>query len=143
MAERSKLRELVIGAGDQELSTCLEMLPPWLRARLRRKDTSAGTTCSPVQNRSPSARWRRSCRRVCGREIQFVDVPDAAAREAMLQAGMPEFIAEFLVMLFGELRRGVATQTTDTVRSVTGRQPCSFAEFARDYAAAFAAPISV
>jgi hypothetical protein len=41
------------------------------------------------------------------------------------------------VVLFGELRRGVAAQTTDDVHALTGREPRGFAQFARDYRAVF------
>ena len=33
--------------------------------------------------------------------------------------------------VFGQLRKGVAEQTTDTVESLTGSRPRSFAQFAR------------
>ena len=73
-----------------------------------------------------------------GRTVEFVDVPDEVAREGLVQAGMPLWIAEQLVVLFGLMRQGAAAQTTDTVRELTGRPPRSFAEFARDHAAIFA-----
>lgn len=72
-----------------------------------------------------------------GRKIDFVDVPGGAAREALVQAGMPDWMAEQLVILFGLLRQGAAAQTTDAVRALTGREPRSFAEFARDHARLF------
>ena len=50
---------------------------------------------------------------------------------------MPDWMAEQLVILFGILRQGAAAQTTDTVRALTGREPRSFAEFARDHARLF------
>jgi uncharacterized protein YbjT (DUF2867 family) len=74
-----------------------------------------------------------------GRSIQFVDVPDAAAREGMVQAGLPEWLADQLVILWQQLRRGAAATTTDVVRVLTGREPRSVADFARDHAAAFGA----
>lgn len=67
-----------------------------------------------------------------GRTIQYVDMPDQAARQAMVQAGLPEWLAENLVTLFGLIRQGAAAEVTDTVREVTGREPRSFAQFARD-----------
>jgi uncharacterized protein YbjT (DUF2867 family) len=72
--------------------------------------------------------------KVTGRKIEFVNVPDGAAREALVQAGTPDRMAEQLVILFGLLRQGAAAQTTDEVRALTGREPRSFAEFARDFA---------
>jgi uncharacterized protein YbjT (DUF2867 family) len=73
-----------------------------------------------------------------GREVEFVDVPDEAAKNGLVQAGMPEWIARQLVILFGLMRQGALAHTTDTVRVLTGRDPRSFTEFARDHAAIFA-----
>ena len=52
---------------------------------------------------------------------------------------MPAWLADGVVTLMGFLRQGAAAQTTDTVREVTGREPRTFAQFARDYAALFRA----
>ena len=72
-----------------------------------------------------------------GRGIAFVDVDDEAARRDMLEAGLPGFVADFLVGLFGALRAGAHATPTDTVRALTGSEPRSVAGFARDHAAAF------
>lgn len=72
-----------------------------------------------------------------GRSITYVDVPDPAAREAMTHAGLPEWLADQLVILWGELRRDAAATTTDVVRVLTGREPRTVADFGRDFAAAF------
>lgn len=72
-----------------------------------------------------------------GRQVEFVDVPDEGARQAMLEAGMPELVAEQIVKVFALLRQGVAEQVTHTVESLTGRPPRSFAAFARDHAHLF------
>ena len=74
-----------------------------------------------------------------GRPIEFVDVPDGAARDGMVQAGLPPWLADQLVILWQQLRGGAASTTTDVVRVLTGREPRSIAEFARDHAAAFGA----
>jgi uncharacterized protein YbjT (DUF2867 family) len=62
-----------------------------------------------------------------------------AAREALVGAGMPEFVAGQLVGMFGALRAGAHDTTTDAVRVLGGRKPRGFAEFARDHAEAFGA----
>jgi len=72
-----------------------------------------------------------------GRPVGFVNVPDEAARAGMLESGAPDWMADTLVVLFGELRRGIAAQTTDSVRILTGREPRGFAQFARDHRAIF------
>ena len=72
-----------------------------------------------------------------GRRIRFVAVPDEAARQALVGAGMPRFVAEQIVSLFGVLRQGAHERTTDTARALTGREPRTFARFAHDHAGLF------
>lgn len=73
-----------------------------------------------------------------GRPVGFVHVPDDAARESLRAAGMPPWMVDNLLVLFGILRDG-RWETTDDVRALTGRAPRAFAEFAREHAAAFGA----
>ncbi|MCX9192831.1 NAD(P)-dependent oxidoreductase [Carbonactinospora thermoautotrophica] len=72
-----------------------------------------------------------------GRTITFVDLPDEAAWQRLVQAGMPEWLADDLVALCGLLREGLAEPTTGTVQALTGREPRDFAEFARHHAGLF------
>jgi uncharacterized protein YbjT (DUF2867 family) len=75
---------------------------------------------------------------VTGRPARFEPVPDAAALEGLLRAGMPDWMADNLVAVFGELRDDSAAQVTDAVHALTGRQPRHLAEFLADHAALFA-----
>jgi len=72
-----------------------------------------------------------------GRTIEFVNIPDEAARQTFEQMGFPDWLLAHFDHLFPFLRSGVVAQPTDTVRAVTGRGPRSFATWARDAAAAF------
>ena len=72
-----------------------------------------------------------------GRRVGFVPLPDEAAQAGMIAAGMPEWVAANLVVLFALLREGAGAQTGDGVRRIAGRAPRSFADFAREHAAAF------
>jgi uncharacterized protein YbjT (DUF2867 family) len=72
-----------------------------------------------------------------GRAITFVDVPDDAARAGLREAGLPSWLADSIVTLYGLLRQGLAAHPTDDVRVLTGRPPRTFAEFAHDHRAAF------
>lgn len=63
---------------------------------------------------------------------EYVDVPSKAARQGMLEGGVPPFVADFLVLLFDEMKRGVMAETTDTVCNLIGREPRDFSEFARE-----------
>jgi uncharacterized protein YbjT (DUF2867 family) len=73
-----------------------------------------------------------------GGPVEFVDVPDEAARQGMVAAGLPDWLVEHLTRLFAIARRGALEESTDSVRAVTGREPRSFTEFARDHAPLFA-----
>jgi uncharacterized protein YbjT (DUF2867 family) len=72
---------------------------------------------------------------VSGRKVSYVDVPEAAAKKAMLGLGLPEWMVDAMMELHGIDKAGYAAQVTDTVRKVTGRDPIRFAEFARQHAA--------
>jgi uncharacterized protein YbjT (DUF2867 family) len=72
-----------------------------------------------------------------GREVEFVHVPDEGAMQGLIAAGVPEFVAEQLIEVFGQLRQGVAEQVTDGVQALTGTRPGSFAQFAREHAHLF------
>lgn len=74
---------------------------------------------------------------VSGRKVHYVDVPEAAARKAMLDMHMPEWMVDAMMELHGIDKAGYAAQVTDTVRAVTGHAPVSFAQFARKHAAAW------
>ncbi|MGS0684780.1 NmrA family NAD(P)-binding protein [Nakamurella sp. GG22] len=76
---------------------------------------------------------------VTGREIEYVNVPDEAARGAMLDAGLPEMVVDFILGVFRSQRAGSMTRTTDVVPALTGRGARSFADFARDHRALFGA----
>jgi uncharacterized protein YbjT (DUF2867 family) len=73
-----------------------------------------------------------------GGPVRFVPVPDAAAREALLQAGLPDWMAGNVVTVFGMLRKDPAMQVTGAVHALTGRRPRHLAEFLGDQAALFA-----
>jgi uncharacterized protein YbjT (DUF2867 family) len=73
-----------------------------------------------------------------GRDVEFVDISDEDAKKAMIQAGLPAFVAEQIVAIFAQAREGVAEQVTASVQSLTGRPPRDLAAFARDHAHVFA-----
>ena len=75
-----------------------------------------------------------------GCEIEYLSVPDEAALQGMVEQGLPEFVAGQIVAVFGILRSGAQERTTGTVRTLTGRDPIGFAEFASEHAHLFASP---
>jgi uncharacterized protein YbjT (DUF2867 family) len=74
---------------------------------------------------------------VAGREIRYADVPEAAARDAMLQAHIPQWQVDALLELHAINKQGLWSAVTSDVEKLTGRSPVSFAEFARDHAQSF------
>lgn len=73
-----------------------------------------------------------------GREVRFVDLPDDEARRGMVEAGLPEVVAEQVVRVYAMLRQGAGERTTASVEELTGRRPRDVAAWARDHAGLFA-----
>jgi uncharacterized protein YbjT (DUF2867 family) len=71
---------------------------------------------------------------VSGRTIRYMDVPEAAARQAMLGAHMPEWLVNILLELNAWTKAHTDREVTSTVQDILGRPPRTFREFARDYA---------
>jgi uncharacterized protein YbjT (DUF2867 family) len=74
---------------------------------------------------------------VLGRKIVYVDVPEAAAREGMLAAGIPAWTVEKVLDLYRYYRSGAAAEVTNTVERVGRKAPIAFEQFVRDYASVF------
>jgi len=74
-----------------------------------------------------------------GRTVGFADIPAEAATAAMIEAGLPPFVVDQVVSVFGQLQAGVQSKTSDAVQLVTGRPARPLAVFARNYAGAFSA----
>lgn len=72
-----------------------------------------------------------------GRPVEFREQTPVAAREAILEDGGPEWLADAMVGLQVAFGKGIADLNTDHVERVTGAPARSFATFARDHADAF------
>lgn len=66
---------------------------------------------------------------VAGRPVEYVDIPDDAARAALIDAGLPPWLAEGIVAVFGQLRQGAAASVTDQVARILGRPPRTVPDF--------------
>ncbi|MGV3560334.1 SDR family oxidoreductase [Larkinella arboricola] len=71
------------------------------------------------------------------RPIQYVDVPPAAMRQALLSVGFPEWQADGLIEDYAHYARGEASAVSSAVQDVTGQPPRDFRSFVREYAAEF------
>jgi uncharacterized protein YbjT (DUF2867 family) len=74
-----------------------------------------------------------------GREFKYIDVPEGAARDGMLQAGLPQWQAEPLLELHATNKQNRWSAVTADVEKVTGNPPTDFAQFARDHVEKFRA----
>ncbi|MGK3982674.1 SDR family oxidoreductase [Sorangium sp. So ce136] len=73
---------------------------------------------------------------VLGKRVSYVAVSDDAARAGMVAAGMPELYADHVIDLNRHYRTGAGSAVSTAVKDVTGREPVSFEQFAREHAGA-------
>ena len=72
---------------------------------------------------------------VTGRTVRYVDVPEQAARDAMLGLGMPAFAVDAMMELHAIDKAGHAAAVTPEVERLTGTAPRSFRAFAEAHRA--------
>jgi uncharacterized protein YbjT (DUF2867 family) len=72
-----------------------------------------------------------------GKPVTHIDIPEAAARESMISAGMPAEIAEALAEFMADVRAGRSATISDGVMRVTGRPARPFAAWVHENTAAF------
>ena len=75
--------------------------------------------------------------RVTGKQINYVNVPDVAARQGMAAMGIPAWFIEPYLELYAIQRAGLSAGLSPAIEEVTGRAPTTFAQFAEDFADAF------
>jgi uncharacterized protein YbjT (DUF2867 family) len=76
---------------------------------------------------------------VAGRKFKYVDLPESAARDGMLQAGLPQWQVELVMELHAVNKQNRWSAVTSDIEKVTGTPPTHFAQFARDHADKFRA----
>lgn len=70
---------------------------------------------------------------VTGKQIEFVDVPEPAAKKSMTDHGTPEWMADALLELYKVYKAGHAAKLTDTVQEIAGRKPHTMRQFFEDH----------
>ena len=75
--------------------------------------------------------------KVLGRRIAFHPITVAEQKQAMLDVGLPENVAEDNARAVALMAEGDCDYVTNDVPTIFGRPPRSFEQFAADYAAAF------
>lgn len=76
--------------------------------------------------------------KAAGKSIGYTDIPEDAMRQGLLGAGMPADYTEFLLVILGFFKAGVADRITDTVRHITGHEPIRMEQYAQDFKAHWA-----
>jgi uncharacterized protein YbjT (DUF2867 family) len=74
---------------------------------------------------------------VLGRKINYIDIPEEAARQAMQANQMPEVQIEMVLGLYAAQKEGRYDVITPLVRQIAGKDAIEFPQFAKDYADAF------
>ncbi|MFI5909741.1 NAD(P)H-binding protein [Dactylosporangium sp. NPDC051541] len=72
-----------------------------------------------------------------GRPVQALDLTEEEARPRFAGAGLPSWLEEHLVGVFGVIRAGGFERANGHVEAITGHPARGVGVFARDYAAAF------
>ena len=72
-----------------------------------------------------------------GRTITYQDIDPDVLRKGLLAGGVPADYTEFLLVILGFLKQGYAERTTGEVKALLGREPVSFAQYARNARAAW------
>jgi uncharacterized protein YbjT (DUF2867 family) len=72
-----------------------------------------------------------------GKPIRHVDISPEKMRDTLLSFGMPPWQVDGIIEDYEQYRNGEAAEVTSAVKDVTGREPHTFAEFARDYIEVF------
>ncbi len=76
---------------------------------------------------------------VLGKPVEHVEVSLEDAKQGMVGAGVPEWVADGLVELNREVYApGYGSAVEDGVPRATGRDPRTYEEFARDHERVFA-----
>jgi len=71
--------------------------------------------------------------------VSYVNVPPEAAFQAMVAAGVPEWLAkDYVALLVKVYATGAAASVTPVVADLTGKPPRTFDRLARDFAGVFA-----
>lgn len=72
--------------------------------------------------------------KVLGKTVEYVPVPNEAAKQGMLQAGMPPWNAAAVAEIMSVFATGKYAFVTSTVEEVTSHKPITFEQFAIEHA---------
>ena len=88
--------------------------------------------------RSNFAEFAEVFSQVLGRKITYIAVPFEQAEQAMKGRGMPDWlITHQRTAAEIAANGGLATEVTEPIRSIVGREPLTLKQFVEDHKAAF------
>lgn len=70
---------------------------------------------------------------VTGRQIRYEDTAPETVKQGLVQAGLSEGYSDFLLMILDAFKQGYSAAITPDVEAIIGREPITFAQYARDY----------
>ncbi|PDT08984.1 SDR family oxidoreductase [Rhizobium sp. M1] len=73
--------------------------------------------------------------RALGREVRYVDIPEATAEDAMRGMGLPAIVIDWLMGLNRAAKQGFFSDVTGDVLQLTGHPPRHFVDFVNDHIA--------
>jgi uncharacterized protein YbjT (DUF2867 family) len=75
--------------------------------------------------------------RASGRRVQYVDIPAAQQKQAMLDQGMPDWLVTALLDLQAYYTGGKGGEADDVVSTILGRAPGTMNQFLAEFAGSF------
>ena len=93
------------------------------------RDSAVHELTGPAAISMPEAAARLG--RSLGREVAYVDLPPDQLRGAMLSNGVPDFVVDGIIGLYGAIRAGHAATTSHAVEQLLGRAPHRYEDVLR------------
>jgi hypothetical protein len=87
---------------------------------------------SQVKKLSTIQKLLRKISNATGLSISYVDITPEDFRNSLLAAGLPEDYVEFMNYIAASLRQGNSAPILDSVKQITGKDPISFDEYAKE-----------
>ena len=69
---------------------------------------------------------------VLEKETKYISIPNEAAIQGMKDINFPPFVIDLMMSLNESIKQGHAIETTDTVKTIIGREPILFKQFVTD-----------
>ena len=103
-------------------------------AALLKSDLVNGSLVVTGADRPTYGEFAQALGAALGRPIRYEATTPYIAEQRFLAGGMPAWKARELLLMYAYLQEPLHTRTTDAIRAFTGKAPCAFADFVREYA---------